>query len=41
VPNLLIELEAKMRSAAEELDFERAIALRDTIKNLRKKMEIG
>jgi excinuclease ABC subunit B len=41
VPNLLIELEAKMRSAAEELDFERAIALRDTINNLRKKMEIG
>jgi excinuclease ABC subunit B len=41
VPNLLIELEAKMRSAAEELDFERAIALRDTIRNLRKKMEIS
>jgi excinuclease ABC subunit B len=41
VPNLLIELEAKMRSAAEELNFERAIALRDTIKNLKKKMEIS
>ncbi len=41
VPNLIIELEAKMHAAAEELDFERAIALRDTIKNLRKKMDIG
>ncbi|MDD1677993.1 MAG: excinuclease ABC subunit UvrB [Methanomicrobiales archaeon] len=40
VPNLIIELEAKMRSAAEALDFERAIALRDTIRNLQKKMEI-
>jgi excinuclease ABC subunit B len=39
VPNLIIELEAKMRSAAEVLDFERAIALRDTIKDLRKKTE--
>jgi excinuclease ABC subunit B len=41
VPNLIIELEARMRSAAEELDFERAIALRDTIKSLRKKEEIA
>ncbi|MDN7023409.1 excinuclease ABC subunit UvrB [Methanoculleus sp. FWC-SCC1] len=35
IPNLLIELEAEMRDAAERLDFERAIALRDTIKKLR------
>jgi excinuclease UvrABC helicase subunit UvrB len=28
-----------MREAAEELDFERAIAFRDTIKNFRKKIE--
>jgi excinuclease ABC subunit B len=35
IPNLLIELEAEMRDAAERLDFERAIALRDTIKRLR------
>ncbi len=30
----LVELEAKMREAAERLDFERAIELRDTIKEL-------
>ncbi|WP_305066744.1 excinuclease ABC subunit UvrB [Methanoculleus sp.] len=34
VPNLIIELEADMREAAERLEFERAIALRDTIKKL-------
>jgi excinuclease ABC subunit B len=39
IPNLLIELEAKMREAAEELDFERAIALRDTIKNLNRRVQ--
>jgi excinuclease ABC subunit B len=39
IPNLIIELESKMRSAAEALDFERAIALRDTIRNLQKKIE--
>ncbi|RXE55264.1 excinuclease ABC subunit B [Methanoculleus taiwanensis] len=35
IPNLLIELEAEMREAAERLDFERAIAVRETIKKLR------
>ncbi|MEN6513384.1 excinuclease ABC subunit UvrB [Methanoculleus sp.] len=34
IPNLIIELEADMREAAERLDFERAIALRDTIRKL-------
>ncbi|WP_292520512.1 excinuclease ABC subunit UvrB [Methanoculleus sp.] len=34
IPNLIIELEADMREAAERLEFERAIALRDTIKKL-------
>jgi excinuclease ABC subunit B len=34
IPNLIIELEADMRDAAERLDFERAIALRDTIRKL-------
>ncbi len=34
VPNLIIELEADMREAAERLEFERAIALRDTIRRL-------
>ena len=34
IPNLIIELEADMREAAERLEFERAIALRDMIKKL-------
>ncbi|MDV2482314.1 excinuclease ABC subunit UvrB [Methanoculleus sp. Wushi-C6] len=34
IPNLIIELEAEMQEAAERLDFERAIALRDTIRSL-------
>ncbi|SCL76002.1 Excinuclease ABC subunit B [Methanoculleus chikugoensis] len=34
IPNLIIELEADMREAAERLEFERAIALRDMIKRL-------
>jgi excinuclease ABC subunit B len=38
IPNLVIELEAEMRSAADVLDFERAIQLRDTIKKLEKEM---
>jgi excinuclease ABC subunit B len=37
VPALLIELEAEMRSAAENLDFERAIALRERIRRLQQK----
>jgi excinuclease ABC subunit B len=35
IPNLIIDLEAQMQEAAERLDFERAIALRDTIRRLR------
>lgn len=35
IPNLIIELEADMDAAAEALDFERAIVLRDRIKKLR------
>jgi excinuclease ABC subunit B len=39
----MIELDAKMREAAEKLDFERAIELRDAIaelnRSLSKKME--
>jgi len=34
IPNVVIELEKQMRDAAESLDFERAIALRDQIKKL-------
>lgn len=34
LPNLLIELETRMREAAERLDFEEAISLRERIKKL-------
>ncbi|MBE9484240.1 MAG: UvrB/UvrC motif-containing protein, partial [Bacteroidetes bacterium] len=35
IPNLIIELEAEMQAAADALDFERAIKLRDVVKKLR------
>ena len=38
IPNLLIELEADMQEAANSLDFERAITLRDTIRKLSGRM---
>ncbi|MDO5844827.1 MAG: excinuclease ABC subunit UvrB [Methanocorpusculum sp.] len=38
IPNLIIELESEMKTAAESLDFERAIELRDRIKKLQKKL---
>ncbi|MCK4269200.1 MAG: UvrB/UvrC motif-containing protein, partial [Methanogenium sp.] len=31
IPNMIIELEAQMQDAAESLNFERAIALRDQV----------
>jgi len=34
IPNMIIELESEMRGAADILDFERAIALRDQVKRL-------
>jgi excinuclease ABC subunit B len=34
IPNVVIGLEKQMRDAAENLDFERAIALRDQIRKL-------
>jgi excinuclease ABC subunit B len=34
IPNLIIELEARMREAADKLDFETAIGLREKIKKL-------
>jgi excinuclease ABC subunit B len=34
----VIELESQMREAADALDFERAIQLRDTVKRLEKEM---
>jgi excinuclease ABC subunit B len=39
IPNLLIELEAEMQESADRLDFERAIELREKIKNLKKRQD--
>ena len=37
IPNLIIELESKMKAAAQRLDFEEAIQLRDRLSKIRKK----
>ena len=37
IPNLIIELEARMNKAAENLEFEEAIRLRDRIRDLRER----
>jgi excinuclease ABC subunit B len=34
IPNLIIQVEAEMEEAAERLDFERAIELRNKLKKL-------
>ncbi|MBE6507429.1 MAG: excinuclease ABC subunit UvrB [Methanocorpusculum parvum] len=39
IPNLIIQLEAEMKTAASALDFERAIELRDRIAELQKKLD--
>lgn len=39
LPNLIINLESQMKSAAQRLDFEEAIRLRDQLAVLRKEME--
>jgi len=42
IPNVVIELEKQMRDAADSLDFERAIALREQIKKLNERLrEVG
>ncbi|MFZ2472142.1 MAG: excinuclease ABC subunit UvrB [Methanothrix sp.] len=41
IPNVIIELEAQMRAAAERLEFERAIQLRDMARKLEKEMKVG
>jgi excinuclease ABC subunit B len=41
IPNLIIELEAEMRSAAERLEFEKAIQLRDMARKLEKEMKVA
>ena len=40
IPNLIIELETGMQEAADSLDFERAIKLRDQIKKIKKEAGI-
>ena len=39
IPNVIIELDAEMREAAERLDFERAIQVRELIKRLEKEIK--
>jgi excinuclease ABC subunit B len=41
IPNLIIELEAEMRAAAERLEFEKAIQLRDMARKLEKEMKVA
>jgi excinuclease ABC subunit B len=41
IPNVVIELEKQMRDAAEDLEFERAISLRDQIKKLHERLKGG
>jgi excinuclease ABC subunit B len=41
IPNVIIGLEKQMRDAAENLDFERAIALRDQIRKLTLRFQEG
>ena len=39
IPNVIIDIEKQMRDAAENLDFERAIALRDQIEKLNERLK--
>ena len=39
IPNVIIELDVEMREAAEKLDFERAIQVRELIKKFKKEIE--
>jgi excinuclease ABC subunit B len=39
IPNMIIEFDSEMRAAADKLDFERAIALRDRIAKLRERVK--
>lgn len=38
IPNIIIEIEVEMREAAERLDFERAIELREMVNRLKKRI---
>ena len=39
IPNLIIQIEAEMKQAAELLEFEKAISLRTKMKELEKRLE--
>lgn len=39
IPNVIIDLESKMKAAAEQLEFESAIKIRDQINQLKKRLE--
>jgi len=39
IPNMIIELETEMRDAADNLEFEKAIIIRDKINKLKQKLE--
>ena len=41
IPNVVIGLEKQMRDAADSLDFERAIALREQIKKLNDRLRVA
>ncbi|MDD4652045.1 MAG: excinuclease ABC subunit UvrB [Methanothrix sp.] len=41
IPNLIIELEAEMRAAADRLEFEKAIQLRDMARKLENEMKVA
>lgn len=41
IPNAIIELEAEMMAAAEQLEFERAIQLRDTVRRLERELKVA
>jgi len=41
IPNLVVELEAKMKVAAENLEFEEAIRIRDRIRSLKERVSHG
>jgi excinuclease ABC subunit B len=41
IPNVIIELDTEMREAADRLDFERAIQIRELIKKLEKEVKVA
>ncbi|WP_255336221.1 UvrB/UvrC motif-containing protein [Methanosarcina sp. KYL-1] len=41
IPNVIIELEVEMKEAADRLDFEEAIRVRELIKKLEKEIKVA